>query len=253
MQSTITKLKDKISEVVDGSSNVASASIQMSKAAEHISQGANTQSASTEEISSSVEEMVANIQSNRDYSTETEKISVETEADIQRLQKVVKTNLEAMTDIRAKTNIINDIAAQTNMLALNAAVEAARAGEAGKGFSVVASEVRKLSEYTKKAASEIESLIVVSFSSAEESWNNLEKLMPEINETVEKLREISLSSREQEVGANQINNAIQALVGVTSQNAASSEEMASSAMQLSKQADSLREVVSFFKINEDKN
>ncbi len=253
LQATIVRLKEIISEVIDGSSNVASASIQMSKAAEHISQGANTQSASTEEISSSVEEMVANIQSNTENAVETEKISVETEVDIRKLQKAVKTNLEAMTDIRAKANIINDIAAQTNMLALNAAVEAARAGESGRGFSVVASEVRKLSEYTKRAASEIENLIVISYSSAEESWNNLENLMPEINATVEKLREISLSSREQEAGANQINNAIQSLVAVTSQNAASSEELASSSMQLSKQADSLREVVSFFKINKDKN
>ncbi|MBT9313605.1 methyl-accepting chemotaxis protein [Leptothoe kymatousa] len=68
--------------------------------------------------------------------------------------------LSEQTDqISIISDLVADVASQTNMLALNAAVEAARAGEQGKGFGVVASEIRKLADQSRDSAGKISLLI----------------------------------------------------------------------------------------------
>lgn len=66
---------------------------------------------------------------------------------------------EQTTEIGSISQLVSDLANQTNMLALNAAVEAVRAGEHGKGFSVVATEIRKLADRSKQSAQKINDLV----------------------------------------------------------------------------------------------
>ncbi|HCQ90434.1 MAG TPA: methyl-accepting chemotaxis protein, partial [Clostridium sp.] len=62
-------------------------------------------------------------------------------------------------DIQGILNIINQVSSQTNLLALNASIEASRAGEHGRGFSVIAEEIRKLSDESRESTEKIENIV----------------------------------------------------------------------------------------------
>lgn len=248
LRSMIFKLREIVSDVKSASDNVSSGSQQLSASAEEMSEGATEQAASVEETSSSMEQMTANIRQNSDNAQQTEQIAVKSATDAREGGEAVLQTVNAMKDIAGKISIIEEIARQTNLLALNAAIEAARAGEHGKGFAVVASEVRKLAERSQEAAAEISDLSSSSVAVAEKAGEMLKELVPNIQRTAELVQEISVSSSEQNSGAEQINKAIQQLDQVIQQNASASEQMASTSEELAAQAEQLQGTIGFFRV-----
>jgi methyl-accepting chemotaxis protein/methyl-accepting chemotaxis protein-1 (serine sensor receptor) len=146
--------------------------------------------------------------------------------------------------------VIEEIAFQTNILALNAAVEAARAGEAGMGFAVVADEVRNLAQRCAHAAKDTAALIEESIARSNDGQSKVTEVAAAIriitqeSEKVKTLVDaVNMASGEQAKGVEQIGTAITQMEQVTQTAAASAEESAAAAQELTAQSAALRSLI----------
>ena len=254
LQRAMGDMTAKLSEIVSGvrasSSLVAAGSSRSAETAERLSSGSTEQAAASEQASAAIEEMSANIRQNADNASTTEKIAAQASEHAGTTGEAVAQSTKAMREIAEKIAVVQEIARQTDLLALNAAIEAARAGQHGKGFAVVASEVRKLAERSQTAATEIGELSAKTLVVAEEAGTRLERLVPDIRKTAELVSEISAACREQSIGVEQINQAIQQLDQVTQANAGAAGEMTATAEQLAAEAGRLEERAGYFRMTD---
>ena len=183
----------------------------------------STEAASSlEETSAALEEITGTISHNGDSVSKMADYANKVVNSIEAGKELaVKTTL-SMEEINTQVSAINDaisvidqISFQTNILSLNAAVEAATAGEAGKGFAVVAQEVRNLANRSAEAAKEIKALV----ENANMKTNDGKKiandmiegygsLTQNISKTIEYINNVKISSKEQQIGIEQINYAV---------------------------------------------
>jgi methyl-accepting chemotaxis protein len=243
----VEQLRSVVGNANGAADNVSAGSQELSASSEQVSQGATEQAAAAEEASSAMEEIAANIKQSADNAAQTEKIARQSAKDAELSGIAVQRAVNAMRTIAEKIGIVQEIARQTDLLALNAAVEAARAGEHGRGFAVVASEVRKLAERSQVAAAEIGSVSSQTVTAATEAGEMLTKLVPDISRTAELVAEISAACREQDIGAAQINEAIQQLDLISQQNAGASEQITSTSEELASQAEELQASIAYFR------
>lgn len=244
----IERIRSVVDEVQESTENVSSGSEELSASAQSLAQGATDQTHAVENLSLIVQELISSIEETSLHAKEAEEITNIAANTTRKGSQAVKDNLNAMSDIANKINMVEEIARQTNLLALNAAIEAARAGEHGKGFAVVAAEVRKLAERSRVAANEISDLSTNSLNIATETEENLSSLLPEIDKTTKLIKGIATSCERQNHEVEKVKDSINQLDSVVQMNASSSEEVAATSEELSAQAEQLNSAIMFFKL-----
>lgn len=154
---------------------------------------------------------------------------------------------EASEKVSGVISNIEDIASQTNLLALNAAIEAARAGEAGRGFSVVANSVTELARKSTVAATESKVLIEDTIAKAvrgselsDDTFTAFEKITDSISEIISVTDRIMASGTTQKENMSRIEEGVQRISDLVSNNAASSEETAALTVEITKNAEVLK-------------
>ena len=193
----------------------------------------NEAAASLEETAAALEEITSNIRNNTENIAKMAKYSNEITKASSDGEKLANSTTTAMDEINTQVNLVNDaisvidqIAFQTNILSLNAAVEAATAGEAGKGFAVVAQEVRNLATRSAEAAKEIKDIVEGATLKANEGKDIASRMIEgykglnnSIEQTINLISDVEMSSKEQLLGIEQINDVVNQLDQQTQQNA----------------------------------
>ena len=191
------------------------------------------QSASAiEEMSASIESVAQVAGSKRESAEELRSLTEAGSAKVATTERVIGEVTESVSGIHDMINVINSIAARTNLLAMNAAIEAAHAGEAGRGFAVVAEEIRNLAETTARNAGEISrtlTQLTASIDEAHEASGDTGQAFRSIEQgtqtVADAFAEISVSTRQLSAGTNEVVSATTSLRQLSTEILGSVEEM----------------------------
>ncbi|MEI6386174.1 MAG: methyl-accepting chemotaxis protein [Spirochaetota bacterium] len=191
-----------------------------------ISEAVDSQASAVEQTSAAVSEMAANIKAvsraterANEFAASLTKVAASGGIAVGNAARAIGEVSAASARVDSIVGTISKIAAQTNLLAMNAAIEAAHAGSAGAGFAVVAGEVRSLAESSARSAKDIATnikgmrrLIGEDVKLAAEASEALDRIGRDVEGTGALIDQIAAGMKEQEVGANEIVDAMSSLV-----------------------------------------
>lgn len=250
MVTTINHINTAASAIISGAKN-------FDVSAQTLADGTSDQASATEELFASLTGITEEIKQTSYNTKQADKMMSQIVKEVDEGNKNLKKLTDTMTtieensnEISSITNLMQSIAAKTNLLSMNASVEAARAGEAGKGFAVVASEIRSLASQCNDAALKTADLISKTCSNVQDGMADLKiavnslKNIEEKNQATDKLvNSISIATEDQSEAITQIHEALEQISIVTQGNSATAHENASTSKEIIYHANQLKQLL----------
>jgi methyl-accepting chemotaxis protein len=229
--------------------SVAAAARQMQAAAQSLAGAATETSAQSSTVAAASEELTASVNEiSRQLAGATEVVKQAVD-EANKSDKMVGELVTTAEKVGEVTQMIAEIAEQTNLLALNATIEAARAGEAGKGFAVVASEVKSLATQTAKATGEIEQQIKAIQDSSSMSAEAIREIVRIITKISEVNASIASAVEEQSAATREVSSNIAGVKQAAEQAGGSSNAVLGAAEGLLDQSSTLQRTVDEFLVS----
>lgn len=263
------------SQVLNSGASETSQSVeQVEKAVSEIAEGATSQAHETQtatenviamgnmiqDTNQAVEELRANARAMRtagnqamDILGDLSAVNQKTKEAMQVIYRQTNVTNESALKIKEATNLITDIAEETNLLSLNASIEAARAGEQGRGFAIVAAQIQKLAEQSNESASRIEEITNGLIAESQKSVETMEEVKTVIesqdenvkktgrafqsvkegiDKSIEGIRTIARQTEQMDEARIKVVDVVQNLTAIAEENAASTQQTAASAAEV---------------------
>ena len=236
-----------LSRIAQFSSYLATATNEISQSSNTISNGAQNQAAQFEELTSSIHNTTQSAQNSQETARNITENAKTAGKSVDETRDSIHEIESRSNKIKEAVDVISDIAKETNILALNASVEAARAGEYGKGFGVVAREVQRLAENSSKAAQDIKGVIMEAVELISDGAEKSEVASKRINEIIQQIETSSAEMKNIAQAAKEQSEGMDKNSDITNNNAASAEQLETSARNIAEQAKQLDELIALYK------